>query len=88
MAAMLAAMGGGCLGLALASWLGAAARADERAERQREWEARELEHGKHIEAARKLGYDTGWDARDLMEKRKRQAAAQQAVITRRANGGV
>ena len=82
----VAAMGGACLGLAVASWLAAGARADEAQERQREWQRRELEHGKNIEAARKLGYDTGWDACDLMHKRKRQAAALQGAQTRK-NGG-
>lgn len=38
---------------------------------------------KAVKLAAKKGYDDGWDNRDLIEKRRRTAAALQAAATRK-----
>ncbi len=56
------------------------ARADELSELR-------ADHQQALEAARtmarKAGYDEGWDAAELLHRRKRQAAAQAAAVTRK-----
>lgn len=85
-AVCVAALGGGMVGIAVASWLAAGRRADDGTERAAEALRVEADHARALLDAEKRGYDNGWDARDLLEKRKRQAAARQAVETRRKKG--
>lgn len=47
------------------------------------WRWAQVARRRAVVAAEKRGYDNGWDACELMYKRKRQAAGQQAAATRK-----
>ncbi len=82
----LAAMVSGLLGFGGAAVLAAGAREDDRQAFARKLQEKQAAHDEHLQAAEKRAYDSGWDACDLMHKRKRQAAAQQAAATRKRGG--